>query len=56
MGRPYNCEDNDDGQKPFTYCGKSHCESCGGDEEWENNLQNSYLAKILEQNNKIKTL
>jgi hypothetical protein len=27
-----NCEDEDYGDKPFTYCGKAKCESCGEDE------------------------
>jgi len=26
-----NCEDDDYGDKPFTYCGKKNCESCGGE-------------------------
>jgi len=28
-----NCEDEDYGDKPFTYCGKKNCESCGEEEE-----------------------
>jgi len=27
-----NCEDDDFGDKPFTYCGKKNCESCGDEE------------------------
>ena len=27
-----NCEDLDFGDKPFTYCGKKNCESCGAEE------------------------
>ena len=32
MASNENCEDEDYGDKPFTYCGKKNCESCGVEE------------------------